>query len=689
MTTRHLVADAYLALLSDVNADEFVYARTHFVLVGAGKYFYVYYDAALAVRNAEGRVADFAGFFAEDRAKKSLFGRKFGFAFRGNFTYENVAALHFRADTYDTVFVEVFERVVADVRDIARDFLLAEFRVARFEFVFFDVNRCENVVFYYLFGNKDCVLVVITFPAHKADKDISSEREFGVVAGRTVRDYFARFDVLSFAYDGFLIDAGALVGADKLFKYVFGYGFTASACERVDIFDDFDSVTCGLVRLVLFDTDTLGVYVRNGTAFSRQNHNAGVVSDFMLDAGADDGRFGFKKRNRLTLHVGSHESAVGIVVFEEGNKRGCDRYHLTRAYVHKVDVVAAMLGYVVAVTHHNALVYEPIVLVERLVSHCDYVSVLFVGGHIDDLVGDAVVYLVHSAVRSLDESVFIDARIRGKRVDKSDVLTFGRLDGAHSRIMRIVNVANLEGRALAIKSARSECGKFSLVGKFRNGVGFVHKLRQLARSEEFFDRACYGTYIYKVLRGCLFRIGLNLHSLADYSFESRDTDTELILQKFAYAADSAVTEVVDVVAVAYAVAESLDVVDRCDNVVDEKVLDDKKVAVLDDKRFEFLVIARRFVKNAFKGRIVNLFVDFERVEFFSGKRNEVADIHVAVTHYVESLLVAVYLYAHGVDAGVLDSPCGFFGNALACGYEKFAVFVDDVLGGAFSGDTGG
>ena len=188
VTTRHLVADGDLTFLSDVYADEFVYAGRKFVFVRAGKYFDVYYDTAFAVRNFKRSIADFPCLFAEYRAEKSFFGGKFGFALRGDFTDENIAAVDFRADTYDTVFVEVFKRVVADVRNIARDLFFAEFRIARFDFVFFDMNGGEYVLSYEFFGKKDRVLVVITFPAHEADENVSAEREFAVFGGRTVRD---------------------------------------------------------------------------------------------------------------------------------------------------------------------------------------------------------------------------------------------------------------------------------------------------------------------------------------------------------------------------------------------------------------------------------------------------------------------------------------------------------------------
>ena len=181
VTARHLVADRNLTFLRDIYAHLFVDAGSKLVPVLSCEDFHVDNDTAFAVRHTEGRIAHFSCFIAENCTKKSFFGRKFGFALRGDFTDENVAASDFRADSDDTVFVQVFKSLFRKVGDISRYLFFAESRFAGFAFVFFDVDRGENVVAYELFGNKYRVFVVIAFPAHEADKDISAKREFAVL----------------------------------------------------------------------------------------------------------------------------------------------------------------------------------------------------------------------------------------------------------------------------------------------------------------------------------------------------------------------------------------------------------------------------------------------------------------------------------------------------------------------------
>ena len=67
------------------------------------------------------------------------------------------------------------------------------------------------------------------------------------------------------------------------------------------------------------------------------------------------------------------------------------------------------------------------------------------------------------AVRRLDEAVLVDARVGRQRRDQTDVRTFRRLDRADTAVVRGVNVAHLEARALAGQTARPERRETTLV----------------------------------------------------------------------------------------------------------------------------------------------------------------------------------------------------------------------------------
>ena len=73
------------------------------------------------------------------------------------------------------------------------------------------MNRCKHIVFNKLLVNQDSILVVITLPGHKSDKNVSAQTYFAVLRRRTVGDYIALFNSLSLLNNRALVHASALV----------------------------------------------------------------------------------------------------------------------------------------------------------------------------------------------------------------------------------------------------------------------------------------------------------------------------------------------------------------------------------------------------------------------------------------------------------------------------------------------
>jgi len=72
-----------------------------------------------------------------------------------------------------------------------------------------------------------------------------------------------------------------------------------------------------------------------------QNHGSRIASGDAFHPGSDDRRFRTQQRHGLALHVGAHQSSVGIVVLEERNQRGSHGNQLLRTDVDVVNLVAA------------------------------------------------------------------------------------------------------------------------------------------------------------------------------------------------------------------------------------------------------------------------------------------------------------------------------------------------------------
>src|SRR6266702_3830870 len=144
----------------------------------AGEDFDVHDRALDARRAVERSIANVAGFFAEDGAEQLFFRSERGLALGRDLADKNVAGLHDRANADDTAFVEVAEEGLADVGNVASDFLGTELGITRFDFILLDVNRGVVIVFDQFFAHEDGVLEVVAAPGEKRHENVAAKREF-------------------------------------------------------------------------------------------------------------------------------------------------------------------------------------------------------------------------------------------------------------------------------------------------------------------------------------------------------------------------------------------------------------------------------------------------------------------------------------------------------------------------------
>ncbi len=107
------------------------------------------------------------GLLAEDGAQQALFGGQFGLALGRDLADQDVAGLDFGADADDAVGAEVLQGLLAQVGDVAGDFLRAELGVAGADLEFVDVDGGEDVVLDDAFADEDGVLEVVAVPRHE------------------------------------------------------------------------------------------------------------------------------------------------------------------------------------------------------------------------------------------------------------------------------------------------------------------------------------------------------------------------------------------------------------------------------------------------------------------------------------------------------------------------------------------
>ena len=113
----------------------------------------------------------------------------------------------------------------------------------------------------------------------------------------------------------------------------------------------------------------------------------------------------------MPLHICAHESAVSVVIFEEWDHSGGDRDDLLRRNVHVVDGIAVDFGSFLIDASSDALIEEPIVIVQRFVGLRDDQSFFLISSHVTDVFGYFVIKFVDAAIRSFDETILIDATV--------------------------------------------------------------------------------------------------------------------------------------------------------------------------------------------------------------------------------------------------------------------------------------
>jgi hypothetical protein len=98
-------------------------------------------DAALAVGNAQRRIANLTRLLTEDGAEQALLCTQFGFALGSDLADQDIAGVNLSTDIDDAALVEVLQRLLGDVGDVAGDLLGAQLGVAGLDLELLDVDR--------------------------------------------------------------------------------------------------------------------------------------------------------------------------------------------------------------------------------------------------------------------------------------------------------------------------------------------------------------------------------------------------------------------------------------------------------------------------------------------------------------------------------------------------------------------
>ena len=418
------------------------------------------------------------------------------------------------------------------------------------------MNRGVVIFLDELLADQNRVLEVVAAPGHEGHQNISAQSQLTVGCARTVGENLARRDSLAFLDDRFLVDAGILIRALKL-------------DQLVNVGSHLAGHLAFMAHALHANDDALGVDRVDDPVPAAQHNRARLAGGDLFHARSDDRRLGAQQRNRLPLHVRSHQRPVGIVILEERNQTRRHRNKLLRTHIHILDFLAPLE---LKVARHAAVGQfrdDTPLLVHFDIRLRDDVRILFPRGKVMTIGLDfrrplprrqCAVHLLslgpqhdlphreigvagidnphfighhavfHAQVRTLDKPVLIDARITGQRTNEPDIGSFRRLNGTNAPVVSRMHVANFKTGALAREPPRPQGRQPPLMRDLRERIGLIHELRQLARPEELPDGRHHRLRVHQVVRHGGRHLLVDRHLFLDRALHAHQPDAELVLQ---------------------------------------------------------------------------------------------------------------------------------------------------------------
>ena len=354
-------------------------------------------------------------------------------------------ATHVGADIDDAGFVEVLQRFLRNVRNVARDFLRPELGVAGHRLEFLDVDRGEDVVLDDALGEQDRILEVVAVPRHERDEHVAAEREIAEIGRGTVGDDVALLHPVANLHQRLLVDAGRLVGALELHQPVdvdrrlgrrrsrrsresrYGWRRSDRSCRRAaprsprrNCARRSPPCRCRPAARRSAPAAPPGAACSSPSARGWRRRSRGTESAPPRPRRAASAT---RPCNRRGRPAGTPRRPPGG---RRSDRRRDGRWRRSACPPARQNTSAP--------PSRTGRTTSSVTLPSRILRYGDF-----------------------------DEAVFVDPSERRQRVDQPDVRAFRRLDRADAAVMRRMHVAHLEARALARQAARPERRQAALV----------------------------------------------------------------------------------------------------------------------------------------------------------------------------------------------------------------------------------
>ena len=276
------------------------------------------------------------------------------------------------------------------------------------------------------------------------------------------------------------------------------------------------------------------------------NCSTWIMGSLIFHTSTNKWCFWINQWHSLTLHVGTHEGTVRVIVFQERNTCCRNGNYLFRRNIHEIYKVWWVLLVITLMTTHNDFFCKCSIFVQFRVSLSNCVLIFFVGSQPNYFVGYFTSCTVNLTIWCLNKTILVKVSVWRQVIDQTDVRSFRCFNWTHTTVVRVVHVTNFISGTVTCQTTRSQGWQTTFVWQLWQWVVLVHELWQLWRTEEFFNSCSYRTNIDDLL-WCQGFIILNWHTFTHVSFHTSQTNTELVSKQFTNGTDTTVTKVVDII----------------------------------------------------------------------------------------------------------------------------------------------
>src|SRR3989338_6390124 len=149
-------------------------------------------------------------------------------------------------------------------------------------------------------------------------------------------------------------------------------------------------------------------------------------------------------------------------------------------------------------------------------------------------------------VGSFNHTEIIYSRVRRETKNKTDVWTFGGMNGTKPTVMRWMHIPHFKAGAFSGKTSWSKRRESPQVLKFAQNIFLKHELRKLVRGKKFPNSGLQRFRGYKLNRNRY--LGINRgHTILNVPLNLRHTNANFLLEQFAHKTNATRTEVVNII----------------------------------------------------------------------------------------------------------------------------------------------